>query len=57
MTLIDWITAGSLAHCFGDYSQQYVKSVADFMSANQSAGRYLLCMDDLSWDSVPSAGK
>ncbi len=26
------------------YTRQYVKSVADFMSANRSAGRYLLCI-------------
>ena len=28
----------------GIYAQQYVKSVADFLSANRSAGRYLLCI-------------
>lgn len=47
MTTIDWITAGIpllIVLAIGLYSRQYVKSVADFMSANRSAGRYLLCI-------------
>jgi len=30
----------------GVYAQRYVKTVADFMSANRSAGRYLLCISN-----------
>ncbi len=42
MSFIDWITAGVpllIVLGVGLYSRQYVKSVADFMSANRSAGR------------------
>jgi SSS family solute:Na+ symporter len=47
MTTIDWIMVllPLLAVLtVGVYAQTYVKSVADFMSANRSASRYLLCI-------------
>jgi SSS family solute:Na+ symporter len=47
MTTIDWITTAIpllIVLGIGVYSQQYIKSVADFISANRSAGRYLLCI-------------
>ncbi|MCE0484064.1 MAG: hypothetical protein LV479_07490 [Methylacidiphilales bacterium] len=47
MSIFDWvITAAPLLIVVfvGLYAQRYVKSVADFMSANRSAGRYLLCI-------------
>ncbi|MFA7344770.1 MAG: hypothetical protein WC003_10730 [Terrimicrobiaceae bacterium] len=47
MSLLDWIiTAVPLLIVFAAaiYSKRYVRSVADFMSANRSAGRYLLCI-------------
>jgi SSS family solute:Na+ symporter len=34
----------SIVLAVGIYAQRYVKGVADFMSANRSAGRYLLCI-------------
>ncbi len=34
----------SIVLAVGIYAQRYVKSVADFVSANRSAGRYLLCI-------------
>ncbi len=47
MSLLDWIATVVpllLVLGMGFYSQRYVKSVADFLSANRSAGRYLLCI-------------
>jgi SSS family solute:Na+ symporter len=47
MTTIDWIIVCVpllIVISVGLYAQQYVKSVADFMAANRSAGRYLLCI-------------
>ena len=47
MSFTDWITTAVpllVVLGIGVYSQQYIKSVADFMSANRSAGRYLLCI-------------
>ena len=47
MHWIDWLFVAlplALVLSAGIYSQQYVKSVADFMSANRSARRYLLCI-------------
>jgi len=47
MSILDWILVFLpllLVLVVGGYSRQYVKSVADFLSANRSAGRYLLCI-------------
>ena len=47
MSSLDWIAVGLpllIVLGVGLYAQTYVKSVADFMSANRSAGRYLLCI-------------
>jgi SSS family solute:Na+ symporter len=47
MTPIDWImVCGPLVivAAVGLYAQHYVRSVADFIAANRSAGRYLLCI-------------
>ena len=47
MSIFDWlITLLPLAIVLaaGVYSRRYVRSVAGFMSANRSAGRYLLCI-------------
>ncbi len=47
MNWIDWIFVAlplTIVVIVGAYAQRYVKSVADFMSANRSAGRYLLCI-------------
>lgn len=47
MATLDWIMVLFpllIVLGVGLYAQRYVKSVADFMSANRSAGRYLLCI-------------
>jgi len=47
MTLFDWVITAAplvLVLAIGIYSQRYIRSVADFMSANRCAGRYLLCI-------------
>lgn len=47
MHLIDWgIVLGLLACIVASavYTQRYTRSVADFLAANRSAGRYLLCI-------------
>jgi SSS family solute:Na+ symporter len=47
MSAIDWIVIFlplTIVIVVGAYARQYVTSVADFMSANRSAGRYLLCI-------------
>ena len=47
MHWIDWtIVAGLLAFIVGAaiYTNRYTRSVADFLAANRSAGRYLLCI-------------
>ncbi|MDD5262007.1 MAG: hypothetical protein PHD76_09190 [Methylacidiphilales bacterium] len=47
MSIFDWIVTAIpllIVLCVGIYSRRYVKSVADFMSANRSAERYLLCI-------------
>jgi SSS family solute:Na+ symporter len=47
MATLDWIMVLLpllIVLSVGIYAQRYVKSVADFMSANRSAGRYLLCI-------------
>jgi SSS family solute:Na+ symporter len=47
MQFIDWIFVALpllLVAAAGIYAQSHVRSVADFMSANRMAGRYLLCI-------------
>ena len=47
MSLIDWIVVCiplTIVVITGVYAQQFVRSVADFVSANRSASRYLLCI-------------
>ena len=47
MSFLDWILTSLpilIAVVAGVYTRQYVRSVADFVSANRSAGRYLLCI-------------
>ena len=47
MQLLDWtliLLPLLIVLIAGVYSKRYVKSVADFMSANRSAGRFLLCI-------------
>ncbi len=47
MSMLDWILVVLpllIVLGVGLYAQTYVKSVADFLSANRSAGRYLLCI-------------
>ena len=47
MSLLDWIIATLpllLVLALGIYSNQYVRGVADFMSAGRCAGRYLLAI-------------
>lgn len=47
MQPIDWILSflpPVLVICIGLYCRRYIKSVADFMSGNRSAGRYLLAI-------------
>lgn len=47
MSIIDWIIVCvplGIVIMVGIYTQRYVKSVADFVAANRSAGRYLLCI-------------
>jgi SSS family solute:Na+ symporter len=47
MSVIDWFMVALplvIVIITGVYAQQHVKSVADFVSANRSAGRYLLCL-------------
>jgi len=47
MQLLDWLLVFLplvIVIIVGVYARRYVKSVADFMSANRSAGRYLLCI-------------
>ena len=47
MHLTDWaIMAGLLLFVVGSgiYTNRYTRSVADFLAANRSAGRYLLCI-------------
>jgi SSS family solute:Na+ symporter len=47
MSSFDWIITAIpllIVLCVGVYSNRFVRSVADFMSANRSAGRYLLCI-------------
>ena len=47
MSLLDWILALLplvVVAIAGLYARQYVRSVADFVSANRSARRYLLCI-------------
>lgn len=47
MSFIDWMMVCVpllIVLIAGLYARQYVKSVADFMAANRSAGRYLLCI-------------
>lgn len=47
MHAIDWaILAGLLVFVVGSgiYTNRYARSVADFLAANRSAGRYLLCI-------------
>ena len=47
MSSIDWLLALLpllVVVVVGAYTRRYVRSVADFVSANRSAGRYLLCI-------------
>ena len=47
MHFVDWIFVAlplGLVVIVGCYAQRHVKSVADFMSADRLAGRYLLCI-------------
>jgi SSS family solute:Na+ symporter len=47
MSILDWALVFLplvIVLIVGIYAQRYVRSVADFMSANRSAGRYLLCI-------------
>jgi SSS family solute:Na+ symporter len=47
MSFLDWIMVClplAIVLIVGFRAQTYVKSVADFLSANRSAGRYLLCI-------------
>ncbi len=46
---IDWAIVGgllALITAMAIYTRRYTKSVADFLAANRSAGRYLLCISD-----------
>jgi len=47
MSILDWIMVLLpllMVLGTGLYARRFVKSVADFMSANRSAGRYLPCI-------------
>ena len=49
MHWIDWSIVGgllALITAMAVYTRRYTKSVADFLAANRSAGRYLLCVCD-----------
>ena len=49
MNWIDWSIVGGLLVLItaaAVYTRHYTKSVADFLAANRSAGRYLLCISD-----------
>lgn len=47
MHWIDWVLIAlplTIVLCAGAFTQRYVRSVRDFLSANRSAGRYALCI-------------
>ncbi len=49
MTILDWlILLGliTLITYMAFYTRRYTRSVADFLAANRTAGRYLLCVSD-----------
>src|ERR1700761_5787828 len=47
MSIVDWILVClplAIVAGVGIFARRYVRGVADFVSANRSAGRYLLCI-------------
>ena len=49
LNFADWLIIGSLLLSItiaAVYTRRYTHSVADFLAANRTAGRYLLCISD-----------